>query len=57
MNSSIKNLLSDIGDHENTTFVSLVKEKNFLDKSEKIWSSIESIKDILEIEKKLRMVN
>ena len=34
MNSSIKNLLPDIGDHENTTFVSLAKEKIFFVKRE-----------------------
>ena len=55
MNSSIKNLLPDIGDHENTTFVSLAKEKKLFGfKSEKIWISIESIKDLLEIENKLK---
>ena len=55
MNSSIKNLLPDIGDHENTTFTSLLKEKQLFGfRSKKIWSSIESIKDLLEMEKKMK---
>ena len=55
MNSSIKNLLPDIGDHESTTFTSLLKEKQLFGfRSKKMWSSIESIKDLLEIEKKIK---
>ncbi|MBA31365.1 MAG: nucleotidyltransferase [Chloroflexi bacterium] len=54
MNSSIKNLLPDIGDHENSTFVSLSKNRKLLGfKSEKLWNSIESMKDIYEIEEKI----
>ena len=55
MNSSMKNLLPDIGDHESTTFTSLLKEKQLFGfRSKKMWSSIESIKDLLEIEKKIK---
>ena len=54
MDSSIKNLLPDIGDHENSTFVSLSKKRKLFGfKSEKLWNSIESMKDLYEIEEKI----
>lgn len=49
--SETEKLLPDIGDHEDTTFPKLPKERFLVFKSEEYWKGVDTVKDLTEAEK------
>ncbi len=55
-NHQIQKLLPDVGDHETETFPKLPKEKFLVFKSEAYWRGVDTVKDLTEAEKEVKII-